>query len=266
MAELLVKARSVANADPDKDRRGCYKRGDIVLAQPDGHEWGRMEGLPDFVVIRVPGLTAAAAVARCESWDEEYDVTVLQRNEALDGWRFKVVNLQRRASDGAGTPETERIRDLFERWGCTFVRRDPDGVVLDWRIVSGATSRAFLGGDPLNLGVVIAETAYDRPSGWHTYTVDWSAATFERAGLVIVRRIAALGGEVLSTVGNTAIYRLHRDPVRNAFVQDVRGAREMYKRRRFQVPETVMLQAEAAGGVLTLSATEVAALVVDHRA
>ena len=49
MAELLVMARS--NPDP----RG-YQRGDVVLAMPDGHEWGRGE-LDEavFLIVEVPG-------------------------------------------------------------------------------------------------------------------------------------------------------------------------------------------------------------------
>jgi hypothetical protein len=56
MAELLIKARNAQHADPDIDRQGCYKRGDIVVVMPDGHEWGAKEGLPNFVKIKIPGL------------------------------------------------------------------------------------------------------------------------------------------------------------------------------------------------------------------
>jgi hypothetical protein len=56
MCEILVKAVSVTNPDPDKDQRGCYKRGYLVLIMPDGHVWGREEGLPKFVVIKLPGV------------------------------------------------------------------------------------------------------------------------------------------------------------------------------------------------------------------
>lgn len=62
MAELLIKAVDATHADADKDRRGCYKRGDIVLIKPDGHEWGRKELLAPadggkFVVVKIPGVS-----------------------------------------------------------------------------------------------------------------------------------------------------------------------------------------------------------------
>jgi hypothetical protein len=43
MAELLVKAISNSHIDPTKDQRGCYKRGDVVVVMPDGHQWGKEE-------------------------------------------------------------------------------------------------------------------------------------------------------------------------------------------------------------------------------
>lgn len=61
MAELLVKAVDAVHDDPEVDRRGCYKAGDIVACQPDGHPWGACECLPTFLVVRIPGLSVADA-------------------------------------------------------------------------------------------------------------------------------------------------------------------------------------------------------------
>jgi hypothetical protein len=54
MAELLIKATDAHNPDAIKDRRGCYKRGDPVIAFRDGWSWGRLETTPTFWRIRVP--------------------------------------------------------------------------------------------------------------------------------------------------------------------------------------------------------------------
>lgn len=69
MAEFLVKAVSATHSDPEKDARGCYKRGDIVVSMPDGHEWGREETLPTFVVVKVPGIDHERAAKYLESTD-----------------------------------------------------------------------------------------------------------------------------------------------------------------------------------------------------
>lgn len=61
MAELLVKAIDATHPDPEKDRRGCYKTGDVVVVMPDGHEWGKEEREPLFFVVKVPGLDVEEA-------------------------------------------------------------------------------------------------------------------------------------------------------------------------------------------------------------
>ncbi len=43
------------SADPLADR-DCYKRGDPVVVMPDGHPWGRKEGTPNFVVLKILGV------------------------------------------------------------------------------------------------------------------------------------------------------------------------------------------------------------------
>lgn len=64
MAELLIRAIDNIHRDPVKDREGCYKEGDPVIAMPDGHRWGRCEHLwyieltwqKGFYRLRVPGV------------------------------------------------------------------------------------------------------------------------------------------------------------------------------------------------------------------
>jgi hypothetical protein len=57
MAEILIKAIDYTHSDPDKDRRGSYKKGMPVVIFEDGHLWGAEEGLPKFVIIKIPGVS-----------------------------------------------------------------------------------------------------------------------------------------------------------------------------------------------------------------
>lgn len=66
MAELLVKSIDATHPDPAVDRVGCYKIGDIVAVQPDGHPWGGCECLPTFLVVRIPGLSLEDALRYTE--------------------------------------------------------------------------------------------------------------------------------------------------------------------------------------------------------
>jgi hypothetical protein len=69
MAEILVKAVDATNADPEKDRGGCYKRGYPVVVKEDNHPgWGREEGPPNFFVIKLPGVPADVVKKYIEEW------------------------------------------------------------------------------------------------------------------------------------------------------------------------------------------------------
>lgn len=73
MAEALIVARDNTNPDPEKDRRGCYKRGMPVVVFEDHHTWGREESLltwvnetrnpsdwpSKFYLFKFPGIPAA---------------------------------------------------------------------------------------------------------------------------------------------------------------------------------------------------------------
>jgi len=53
-----------------KDLRGCFKRGMIVGVMPDEHVWGGMEGLPIFVVIKIPLVSVDKTRKYIETWTE----------------------------------------------------------------------------------------------------------------------------------------------------------------------------------------------------
>lgn len=65
MAEMLVFAVNRTHPNPVKDRRGCYKRGDIVVVKPNGWGWGTEETKAPkdggvFVIIKIPGVSVAS--------------------------------------------------------------------------------------------------------------------------------------------------------------------------------------------------------------
>lgn len=61
MAELLIKAFSVVHEDPTLNAQ-AYKRGDIVVAMPDGHQWGAKErNTAHFLIVQVPDMSLEEA-------------------------------------------------------------------------------------------------------------------------------------------------------------------------------------------------------------
>jgi len=66
MCEILLKAKNNVNPDPELDKMS-YKRGHFVAVMPDGHPWGKKECLPDFVILKVPGVSVTAFEKYLES-------------------------------------------------------------------------------------------------------------------------------------------------------------------------------------------------------
>lgn len=99
MAELLIKSIDATHDDPDTDRRGCYKRGDVVIVQEDGHEWGRKEGPPKFVRLRIPGAARALAERLVEHQDDDdngvpqIDEQGAPRTHRRRRWQLDIDNL-----------------------------------------------------------------------------------------------------------------------------------------------------------------------------
>jgi len=109
MAELLVRARDNTHADPEVDRRGAWKRGDVVYVAPDGHGWGRLEGPPNFIVVRVPMTVAEARekLAQPQIEDDDGNIPRDADGEPL-GWRRRAVKLDIEAL-------TQEQRDALDR-------------------------------------------------------------------------------------------------------------------------------------------------------
>lgn len=53
-AELLVQAK-------DSPHETGAKKGDIIVVRPDGWEWGKEECLPNYIVVKMPGVSVEEA-------------------------------------------------------------------------------------------------------------------------------------------------------------------------------------------------------------
>lgn len=89
MAILVLIDRDATHADPVKDERGCYKRGDIVAVHEDSAHDGDLERNPvsaPWVLIKVAGVTKAQAERVLEP-DRESDAADARRRTRRK-WRL----------------------------------------------------------------------------------------------------------------------------------------------------------------------------------
>jgi len=95
VAELLVKAQNhwmddlkpaEVTALSDKMKEGYEQRsqkGDVIVVKPDGHNWGKCECLPEFIVVKVPGISLKDAVKYQDALYDG-DVLVKKRKHSID--------------------------------------------------------------------------------------------------------------------------------------------------------------------------------------
>jgi hypothetical protein len=262
VAELLVFNRTNTNADPVKDERGCYKRGDIVNVSSDDFysTYGGGYSLPDFVIFKVPGLSLSAAEAHKESWNFDIDYAIVQTNPAQDGARIRVFAVAPGSARGLTRPQVE---GFINSWGGSVVSVATNEVRFDITIQSIYKSEGFWEVNPAALGIVITETNYVQATGIHTATIDLTASNVKPAAAQA--RVESKGGTVLSYAAGIATVTFERVAVRQAFQNAVRAAiKKVWRRRRYGMPIADVDAAVAAGGVLTITQAELASKLLDR--
>lgn len=64
MAEILLRVRDKSNPDDIYKDVRLTKRGDVIVAMPDGHPWGSGElGNPDWRILKLPDVSLTEADA-----------------------------------------------------------------------------------------------------------------------------------------------------------------------------------------------------------
>lgn len=120
MAELLIKARDASHDDPETDRRGCYKRGDVVVVMPDGHEWGVKEGLPNFVVLKIPGVDPERIRPLVEPQDDDDAGNAVSDTFRRRRWKLAIASIpaeirNQLQNTGTATVTPAQVRSYLRR-------------------------------------------------------------------------------------------------------------------------------------------------------
>jgi len=112
--------------------------------------------------------------------------------------------------------------------------------------------------------VSFTEQSYDQATGLHTIAADYS--DFPTKGKAVEAAIAAKGGTLVShdTENKVVVYQMTRADARAEFERDVYAKlHQVYKRRRFAFSEADVDAALLAGGVVTLTAQQAQAALID---
>lgn len=259
MAEILVKAVDATNPDPEKQRRGCYRKGDPVLAMPDGHAWGAEEGPPKFVVIKVPGIDPDQINDRIGQWRQALNHEVVGQSIPLDGWRIRLFATLPGAAQEAGVTRSQ-VEGTLNRWNATVHSTRSNEVVLDFTVYGGATSEGFWERDVSS--VTFEELAYDQSTGVHRIRVQYGD------GMVRSRQLEAAATQkatVVSASPGVVVFEVERRAVRQKFQSWIMRATERtHIRRRWTVPGADVDFALAQGGEVTTTLATFRSRLVDR--
>lgn len=104
MAEFLVKAKPnwrdntpanvIAKMTVDEKKHFAmrHQEGDIIAVRPDGWVWGKKEGLPDFIIVKVPSLSYQEALDYKKDVEENVDIVKHSRFRINKGRIQQAVN------------------------------------------------------------------------------------------------------------------------------------------------------------------------------
>lgn len=266
MAELLVRAVNRIHQDPERDRRGVPKKGDIVAVKPDGYAWEPGEGLPLFVRVLCPGLDHTLVEDRIQPWNYDVDFTIVNSNLALDGVRVRATNTNEGVSSAAALTQNQ-LQPWLNQWNAVFVSAANGGVTFDVTVLAAATSEGFW---RTNIGAfVFTELTYDEPSGVHEIEVDYSGDQSylndpDRFAATVAQLAVDAGATVISNTRGAAVIQVNRTTVRTRFRNYVTQRLGVYRRHRYHFTEAQVNTVIAAGGSVTLTVNQLTNAVRDR--
>jgi len=272
--EILIKgdtnAGGVVNythSDPDKDKRGVYKKGYPVIVKEYPHSgWGYMEGHPYFVQARVTDGDVADVEAMIAStfsgnsmiqdWTRLIDFATVNNDIPIDGWRVNVFATNPGANDFAGVTQV-MVENYLTKWNASVVQAIVNEVRFDVAIYEDSVpdpgaiqSEGFWGVVPTD--VLFNETSYVEGTGVHTVEADYSGSSFDADQ--VEKRVINRGGIVSSNTAGVITFNINRTDVFQWFQQELREVLEqtMY-RRQFRVLETTVDLIVSTGTKTTVS-------------
>ena len=249
--ELLVKAIDALHSDPDKDRRGCYKKGYPVVVMPDGQTWGREECLPKFVIVKCPEVTVEQARGYIDSWKDDFQYEVVSQNVAQGSYTVRVSE-KNQSVTGKNKITAQKVSEYLGKWGCNNMSYTDPYYQFDFRLSAAVQSEAFWGGSVS--GIIFTIVSYNSTTGIGRVQAEF--ATTPNAE-TIIRKIRERGGVIVSSTDKVITFDINRSDIFTKFKEDVKLRLENnYCRRKYYFTSAQVDTVIAAGGVITLTKTQ----------
>jgi hypothetical protein len=256
MCEILVRAITGIC----EDVTGNPVRGNPVVVMPDGHKWGNCECPPEYIIVKIPGVSVDTLRASTVPWHFRVQFTVISTDPATDTITASVSATDHNPNSGVGKITLTKVGSILADWGATNIAATDNTVSFTIAVEDAAKSRLFWIETNIT-DIVFTQTAYVRSTGRHRFTVNYSARTFTAEQLERFLTVLAEKATIVSHNTTTKVVTIDvfRSVVRDEFLEDARarlhgGKGEIIRRRRYRLGEAFMSAAEAAGGIVTVGA------------
>ena len=252
MAEILFKAIDATNPDPDKDRRGCYKKGYPVVVMQDGHTWGTEEALPKFIIVKCPEVTVEQCKQYIESWNDNFSYTVVSQDAAKGIYTVRVQNDTANVS-GLNRITLAKVESFLTKWGCNNISFTSPYVQFDFKLWAAVRSDGFWGKDNIDDFASFVLNSYNATTGIAVVTATVSNIS-ENA---ILFRIKTRGGTLISHTGSVYQFSIERSAIFELFKAEVKSKMERtYCLRQYYISGADVDTIAGMGGVVTLTKTQ----------
>ncbi len=271
MAQILFRLKDNAHDDPEKDRRGCYKKGYPVSIKPDG--W--YEGNPNWhqsayadktrwIVVEVTDATREELENYSLPWRDDFDYEILASRPAKGEYDVRVYE-KNASPTGANAITREKVDRFLTAWGCTNISAAANSVSFTFSLWNAVRSEGFWNVPLIQTKESFVLNSYSGGIGRITFTVIPDAfpnMTQEQLTQMITRKVQERGGSNLTVNYPAFTFDIERSDILTKFRQEVKQKGEgIYRRRQFALPASLCDSIAAAGGFASMTKAQLAAAI-----
>lgn len=260
MAQILFRLKDNIHPDPDKDRRGSYKKGYPVSIKADG--W--YEGNPHWAqssyadkskwfVVEVTDATVEELQQYNTMWRDDFDYEITATRAAQGEYDVRVFEKNVSAS-GANAITQVKVESFLTKWGCSAISATANSVAFTFSLWNAVRSDAFWEVPNIALKGAFALNSYVAATGVGNITFTAIPAAFPnmdeaKITALISRKITERGGAVTNVTYPAFTFEIERSDILTRFRADIKRKGEgVYRRRQFVLPTAVVDAIVAAGG------------------
>jgi hypothetical protein len=275
MAEILIKVRDYVNMDPEKDRRGVHKRGDIINIKPDGwsdgEHWHQSAYHPSqgkFVVVKVPEMTVEEMIHLREPWKDNFDYQIVATRPASGQYDIRIFekNLGALNQNSISAAKAIKVRDYLLNWGCSNMSLGTHDATFTFSLWNAVRSANFWEVPNISERVTFVLNLYSATTGvgsitatvvqsaWGPFENKTQAEIEQQIGGQMDMHIKMRGGAMTAVAYPVFTFTIERSAILLKFREDVkRKLEQVYTRHQYHVADADVDTIIAAGGVVTIT-------------